>query len=53
MLHIFYRDGNTMTLAGSEAHVSGTCYGSSKEGVKRKLPNAALIVEELALKFGI
>jgi hypothetical protein len=30
---------DTMTLAGSEAHVSGPpCYGSSREGVKRKYP---------------
>ncbi|MDR1864484.1 MAG: hypothetical protein LBR08_02830 [Bacteroidales bacterium] len=43
---------DTMTLAGSEAYVSGlTCYGSSKEGVKRKLPNAILIAEELGKRF--
>jgi hypothetical protein len=43
---------DTMTLAGSEAYVSGlTYYGSSKEGVKRKLPNAILITEELGKRF--
>ncbi|MDR1878351.1 MAG: hypothetical protein LBQ64_02165 [Bacteroidales bacterium] len=43
---------DTMTLAGSEAYVSGlTYYGSSKEGLKRKLPNATLIVEELSKRF--
>jgi hypothetical protein len=43
---------DTMTLAGSEAFVSGlTYYGSSKEGVKRKLPNAVLIAEELGQRF--
>jgi hypothetical protein len=43
---------DTMTLAGSEAYVSGlTFYGSSKEGVKRKLPNAVLIAEELKQRF--
>jgi hypothetical protein len=43
---------DTMTLAGSEAYVSGlTYYGTSKEGVKRKLPNAVLIAEELKQRF--
>jgi hypothetical protein len=43
---------DTMTLAGSEAYVSGlTYYGSSKEGVKRKLPNASFIVNELKQRF--
>ena len=43
---------DTMTLAGSEAYVAGlTYYGSSKEGVKRKLPNAVLIAEELGKRF--
>jgi hypothetical protein len=43
---------DTMTLAGSEAYVSGlTYYGTSKEGVKRKLPNAILITEELKQRF--
>lgn len=43
---------DTMTLAGSEAYVSGlTYYGSSKEGVKRKLPNAVLIAGELGQRF--
>ncbi|MDR2065736.1 MAG: hypothetical protein LBP85_08540 [Prevotellaceae bacterium] len=43
---------DTMTLAGSEAYVSGlTYYGSSKEGVKRKIPNAVLIVNELKQRF--
>jgi hypothetical protein len=43
---------DTMTLAGSEAYVSGlTYYSSSKEGVKRKLPNAVLIAEELGRRF--
>jgi hypothetical protein len=43
---------DTMTLAGSEAFVSGlTYYGISKEGVKRKLPNAVLIAEELKQRF--
>jgi hypothetical protein len=43
---------DTMTLAGSEAYVSGlTYYGSSKEGLKRKLPNAVLIAEELGKRF--
>ena len=43
---------DTMTLAGSEAYVAGlTYYGSSKEGQKRKLPNAVLIVEELSKRF--
>jgi hypothetical protein len=43
---------DTMTLAGSEAYVSGlTYYGSSKEGVKRKIPNAILITEELGKRF--
>jgi hypothetical protein len=41
-----------MTLAGSEAYVAGlTYYGSSKEGVKRKVPNAILIAEELGERF--
>jgi hypothetical protein len=43
---------DTMTLAGSEAYVSGlTYYGTSKEGVKRKLPNSILITEELGKRF--
>jgi hypothetical protein len=43
---------DTMTLAGSEAYISGlTYYGSSKEGLKQKLPNATLIVEELSERF--
>ena len=43
---------DSMTLAGSEAYIAGlTYYGSSKEGVKRKLPNAVLIVEELSKRF--
>jgi hypothetical protein len=43
---------DTMTLAGSEAYVAGlTYYGSSKEGMKRKLPNAVLITEELGKRF--
>ncbi|MDR2026764.1 MAG: hypothetical protein LBQ01_04295 [Prevotellaceae bacterium] len=33
-------------------YISGlTCYGLSKEGVKRKLPNASLIVNELKQRF--
>ncbi|MDR0605684.1 MAG: hypothetical protein LBG80_15410 [Bacteroidales bacterium] len=43
---------DTMTLAGSEAYVAGlTYYGTSKEAVKRKLPNAVLITEELKQRF--
>jgi hypothetical protein len=43
---------DSMTLAGSEAYVAGlTYYGSSKEGVKRKLPNAVLIADELGKRF--
>jgi hypothetical protein len=43
---------DTITLAGSEAYVAGlTYYGTSKEGVKRKLPNAELIVDELKQRF--
>jgi hypothetical protein len=43
---------DSITLAGSEAYVAGlTYYGSSKEGVKRKHPNAVLIVEELGKRF--
>jgi hypothetical protein len=43
---------DTMTLAGSEAYVSSlTYYGTSKEGVKRNIPNAVLIVEELKQRF--
>jgi hypothetical protein len=44
---------DSMTLAGSEAYVAGLTYyyGSSKEGVKRKIPNAVLIVEELRKRF--
>jgi hypothetical protein len=43
---------DTMTLAGSEAYVSGlSYYATSKEGVKRKLPNAVLIAEELGRRF--
>jgi hypothetical protein len=43
---------DTMTLAGSEAYVAGlTYYGTSKEGLKRKVPNATLIVEELKTRF--
>jgi hypothetical protein len=43
---------DTMSLAGSEAYVAGlTYYGSSKEGLKRKLPNAVLITEELGKRF--
>jgi hypothetical protein len=43
---------DTMTLAGSEAYVAGlTYYGSSKEGLKRKLPNSVLIVDELSKRF--
>jgi hypothetical protein len=43
---------DTMTLADSEAYVSGlTYYGTSKEGVKRKLSNAVLIAEELKQRF--
>jgi len=43
---------DTMALAGSEAYVSGlTYYGSAKEGVKRKIPNAILIKEELGKRF--
>jgi hypothetical protein len=43
---------DTMTLAGSEAYVAGlTYYGTSKEGLKRKVANAPLIVEELKNRF--
>ncbi|MDR3094021.1 MAG: hypothetical protein LBU62_05185 [Bacteroidales bacterium] len=43
---------DTMTLAGSEAYVSGLAYyGTSKEAMKRKLPNAVLITEELSKRF--
>jgi hypothetical protein len=43
---------DSMTLAGSEAYVAGlTYYGSSKEGVKRKIPNAVLIANELKQRF--
>jgi hypothetical protein len=43
---------DTMSLAGSEAYVAAlTYYGSSKEGRKRKLPNAVLITEELGKRF--
>ncbi|MDR1340695.1 MAG: hypothetical protein LBK58_11685 [Prevotellaceae bacterium] len=43
---------DTMTLAGSEAYVAGlTCYASSKEGVKRNVPNAILIAEEPGKRF--
>jgi hypothetical protein len=43
---------DTMTLAGSEAYVAGLAYyASSKDGVKRKLPNAVLIAEELGKRF--
>jgi hypothetical protein len=43
---------DTMTLAGSEAYVAGlTYYGSSKEGIKRKIPNAVLIANELKQRF--
>jgi hypothetical protein len=43
---------DSITLAGSEAYVAGlTYYGSSKESVKRKLPNAILIAEELGKRF--
>jgi hypothetical protein len=43
---------DTMTLAGSEAYVAGlTYYGSSKVGLKRKIPNAVLIAEELGKRF--
>jgi hypothetical protein len=43
---------DTMTLAGSEAYVAGlTYYSASKEGVKRKHPNAVLIAEELGKRF--
>ncbi|MDR0605802.1 MAG: hypothetical protein LBG80_16030 [Bacteroidales bacterium] len=38
--------------AGSEAYVAGlTYYDTSKEAVKRKLPNAVLITEELKQHF--
>jgi hypothetical protein len=43
---------DTMTIAGSEAYSAGLAYyGSSKEGVKRKQPNAILIAEELGQRF--
>jgi hypothetical protein len=43
---------DTMTLAGSEAYVAGlTYYGSAKEGLKRKLPNAIRITEDLGQRF--
>jgi hypothetical protein len=43
---------DTMILAGSEAYVAGlTYYGASKEGVKRKHPNAKVIVDELGNRF--
>jgi ribonuclease D len=43
---------DTMTLAGSEAYVSGlTYYGSSKEGLKRTMADAELIVRELKQRF--
>jgi hypothetical protein len=43
---------DTMILAGSEAYVAGlTYYGASKEGVKRKYPNAKVIVDELGKRF--
>jgi hypothetical protein len=43
---------DTMTLAGSEAYVAGlTYYGMSKEGLKRKVPNAPFIVDELKNRF--
>jgi hypothetical protein len=41
-----------MLLAGSEAYVAGlTYYGTSKEGMKRKLPDAVLIVDDLKERF--
>jgi hypothetical protein len=41
-----------MTLAGSEAYVAGlTYYGTSKEGLKRKVDNAPFIVSELKNRF--
>ncbi|MDR1345743.1 MAG: hypothetical protein LBK03_03470 [Bacteroidales bacterium] len=41
-----------MILAGSEAYVAGFAYyGSSKEDMKRKHPNAVLIAEELEKRF--
>ncbi|MDR1170512.1 MAG: hypothetical protein LBK97_06740, partial [Prevotellaceae bacterium] len=43
---------DTMTLAGSEAYVAGlTYYGTSKEGLKRKVNNAPFIVSELKNRF--
>ncbi|MDR1112988.1 MAG: hypothetical protein LBL18_04430 [Bacteroidales bacterium] len=43
---------DTMTLAGSEAYVAGlTYYSASREGVKRKIPNAILIADELGKRF--
>jgi hypothetical protein len=43
---------DTMAVAGSEAYVSAlTYYGAGKEGVKRKIPNAVLIVDELRHRF--
>ncbi|MDR2474763.1 MAG: hypothetical protein LBD45_02790 [Bacteroidales bacterium] len=52
LLQLAKKVHDTMTLAGSEAYVSGlTYYGSSKEGQKRKLPNSVLIVEELGKRF--
>jgi hypothetical protein len=35
----------------TQSELGLTCYGSNKEGVKRKIPNAVLISEELGKRF--